>query len=88
MSHRQAYFPRKWPPLLGGLLVAGALSSGLWLAGVRASSALGGFGLGVLIGGSVGAIVGKTVLGRWRRKHPVLEVEEIVDRQQQAAKWN
>lgn len=88
MAHRQAYWPRMWPNLLLALAIGTVVQGVLWLAGVRASSALGGVVIGALVGSIVAAGYWNVMIFRWRRKHPELKPEEIVDRRRDAAPWN
>lgn len=78
MDHRRAYWPRIWPPAIG----AGALVLVLDLA-LNPS-----WWLGALIGGTVGAV---TVQGRiwiWRRRHPVISIEQWLQDRRNSAMWN
>lgn len=90
MDHRQAYFPRIWPWLAPGALVAGgiaalvveALDLNLWIG------TLAGMAIGVLVGwGGV-----RLRLAVWRRRHPELSIEEYAQRLRaqmaETARWN
>lgn len=77
-AHRQAYAPRFWiwTAVSGGLAVSIVL---LLEPGVLGAIAI---GLGIGVG------VTQVVWWRWRRRHPVIGVEELLERQREAARWN
>jgi membrane protein YdbS with pleckstrin-like domain len=83
MSHRQAYYPRAWPWLLPatvGGYVAGMLASLVneWLVlPVAMLVALNGIAVGLWL-----------IPRRWRRKHPVLSREQLVEVRRRGAPMN
>jgi hypothetical protein len=78
MAHRQAYFPRPWPLLVGsGVFVV--LDDKLVVPPVWAAIAFGAL---------VGAVVLKARLWIWERRHPMLTPEEYVALRREGAQWN
>jgi hypothetical protein len=78
MPHRQAYFPRLWPCIAVGLVLAplGALALDLnsYVAGV----------FGGLLG--LGLMTGRIAI--WKRRHPVISIEDWLRARREASRWN
>lgn len=78
IPERRAWTPRWWPTALATAVldvpVAIALSDDLALVGIQAVMA------GIALNGLRWAI--------WRRRHPIIRLEQWAQAQRQAARWN
>ena len=81
-SHRRAWTPRMWPIALVDALVVVAANAVVSLSIIGA----------VVLGVGVGAASGHARWALWRRRHPIISVDEyitdLLNEQRRHARWN
>jgi O-antigen/teichoic acid export membrane protein len=77
-SHRRAFAPRVWPPILLSMVLAVVLVLALdwrgWTAG--------------LVGAGVGFVLTQTRWSWWRYRHPIVRHDQWLADRRRAAPWN
>ena len=78
VSRRRAYFPRTWPLIAVALTIVAPIA---WF-GVLPPL------LGAGMSAAVGVVIGQARMWLWRRQHPIISNEQMLQDRRDAARWN
>jgi len=78
MPHRQAYWPRLWPQALAAMVISGVVEL---LTPLSLPVTLG-------VNIAIGCLGSQIRFEIWKRRHPILSIQQLQEHRRETAKWN